>query len=627
MPGWALTLPLLLPLAGGLLNAVVGMRLPRRLSVGLAVGSVAASAAACLWLWALAAGDGTRVELTTWLRSVDLVAGFGLAWDPLSAPMASMVTVISTLIHLYAAGYMRAEADHARFFALMNLFVFAMLCIVLADNLLLLFLGWEGVGFCSYGLIGYWYLEKKNADAGKKAFLVTRVGDVFLAVAILWLFAELGSLGVAEVCAGAAGLPAWKLTAITLLLLGGAVGKSAQLPLMTWLPDAMAGPTPVSALIHAATMVTAGVYLLCRLFALVSLSPEGMAAVAAVGALTALYAATCALAQRELKRVLAYSTMSQIGFMFVAVGAGAAGAAMFHLLTHAFFKALLFMAAGCVIQLAGHENDIFRMGGLARRSPAVFWAFLVGAVCLAGVPLTSGFFSKDAILLAVFARGSAFYLGVYALGALTVLVTAVYTFRLVFLVFAGEPRAQGHGHALPRVMVWTLWPLAVLGLLGGLLNLPAVLPGHGWLEGWLGPRAGQPATVSHALEWGLMGLATALVALGLWIAWRRYRVFRPAAEGALGVFLRSGWGADWLVERMWVRPYRALAWLFHRGVDEVVIDGGLEGAARGLMRSGGLVRRLTAGRLSGYLLGMAVGLIAILGVFLALVLWRGRGLG
>ena len=286
--------------------------------------------------------------------------------------MALMVTWVSTLIHLYAVGYMREEADYARFFALLNLFVFAMLTIVLADNLLLLFLGWEGVGFCSYGLIGFWYRKGDNADAGRKAFLVTRVGDVFLSVALLWLFALLGTLSVSGINAQAASLAPTTVTILTLLLLGGACGKSAQLPLMTWLPDAMAGPTPVSALIHAATMVTAGVYLLCRFFPLVSLSPFGMAAIATVGAFTAFYAATCALAQREIKKVLAYSTMSQIGYMFLAVGAGSVTGAMFHLFTHAFFKALLFMGAGCVIHLCGEENDILRMGGLARRAPLVF---------------------------------------------------------------------------------------------------------------------------------------------------------------------------------------------------------------------------------------------------------------
>ncbi len=301
--------------------------------------------------------------------------------------MTLMVTGVATLIHLYAVGYMHKEDDYARFFSLLNLFVFAMLAIVLADNMLVLFLGWEGVGLCSYGLIGFWYRKLENAKAGTKAFLVTRVGDVFLGIAMLWLFTLTGTLSISEINAQAASISPGVVIALSLLLLLGACGKSAQLPLMTWLADAMAGPTPVSALIHAATMVTAGVYLLCRFFPLVSLSAVAMTAITAIGALTAIYAASCAMAQREIKRVLAYSTMSQVGYMFMAVGAGTVAGAMFHLLTHAFFKAVLFMAAGCVIHLAGDENDIFKMGGLARRGPVeLFWVFLAGAVCLAGLP-------------------------------------------------------------------------------------------------------------------------------------------------------------------------------------------------------------------------------------------------
>jgi NADH-quinone oxidoreductase subunit L len=624
-----LYLVLLLPLLGGLVNALFGVLLPRRVSGGLAVASVGAAAALCLWLFWLADGDGTRVSLLTWLASGDLQVGFGLLFDRLSAPMALMVTVVSTLIHLYALGYMRAEADHARFFALLNLFVFAMLCIVLADNLVLLFLGWEGVGFCSYGLIGFWYREPKNADAGKKAFLVTRVGDVFLAVALFWLFASLGTLDIGALNAQAGSLAPAALTGIGLLLLGGAVGKSAQLPLMTWLPDAMAGPTPVSALIHAATMVTAGVYLLCRMFPLVSLSPTGLQAIALVGALTAFYGATCALRQREIKRVLAYSTMSQVGFMFLAVGVGAASGAMFHLLTHACFKALLFMGAGCVIALAGHENDITRMGGLRRKSPLVFWSFLAGALCLSGVPLTGGFFSKDAILVAAFSRGDAFHWVIYGLGSLTALLTAVYTFRLVYLVFAGEPRGvaphgerAGHDQALPRVMRWTLPPLAVLGLAGGLLNLPAGWPLAGLLDGWLGPLAGSEVHASHALELALMGVATALGLVGWLLPRRWYAHFRPPAEGALDRFLLRGWKADRAYDLAFVRPYLAVGKLLHLGVDERLIDGGLEGAARGVGRAGRLAASLATGRLSSYLTALALGLAAML-VFFLVRLWAG----
>ncbi len=365
-----LFLILLFPLAGGTLNAVAGMRLPRALSNALAVAGVILSALLTAWLWPLSEGAGTRVTLFTWIVAGDVRATFGILFDRLAAPMALMVTVVSSLIHLYAVGYMKEEADYARFFALLNFFVFAMLTIVLADNLVWLFLGWEGVGFCSYALIGFWYREKRNADAGRKAFLVTRVGDVFLMVAIVWFFSLIGTVSIPEINARAAGLDPTIVTILALLLLGGAAGKSAQLPLMTWLPDAMAGPTPVSALIHAATMVTAGVYLLCRMFPVVSLSATALAVISVVGAGTALYAATCALAQREIKRVLAYSTMSQVGFMFLGVGAGTVVGAMFHLLTHAFFKAVLFMGAGCHHTPDRQRERHFQNGRFEKQEPA-----------------------------------------------------------------------------------------------------------------------------------------------------------------------------------------------------------------------------------------------------------------
>ncbi len=370
----------LLPLLCAVLNMFFGMRLPRLFAETMAVTGVAGAFVLTLLFWGQGGGEGTRAVLFSWLSSGSLEVSFALNFDRLAAPMTLMVTGVATLIHLYAVGYMHGEDDYARFYSLLNLFVFAMLMIVLADNLLVLFLGWEGVGLCSYGLIGFWYRKLENAKAGTKAFLVTRVGDVFLGIALLWLFTLTGTLSISAINAQAATISPGVVIALSLLLLLGACGKSAQLPLMTWLADAMAGPTPVSALIHAATMVTAGVYLLCRFFPLVSLSAVAMTAITAIGALTAIYAATCAMAQREIKRVLAYSTMSQVGYMFMAVGAGTVAGAMFHLLTHAFFKAVLFMAAGCVIHLADDENDIFKMGGLARRGPPeLFWVFLAGS--------------------------------------------------------------------------------------------------------------------------------------------------------------------------------------------------------------------------------------------------------
>jgi NADH-quinone oxidoreductase subunit L len=604
----------LLPLAAATLNVVVGRKLPRRLAEALAVGAVALATLATLLLWPLAKEGGTRTALYTWLASGELQVPVEIVFDPLSAAMTLMVTFVSTLIHLYAIGYMAEERDYARFFALLNLFVFAMLTIVLADNLLVLFLGWEGVGFCSYALIGYWYREEKNADAGRKAFLVTRTGDVFLGIALLWLFALTGTLSIDRINQAAAGFPPEALFLLTLLLLAGACGKSAQLPLMTWLPDAMAGPTPVSALIHAATMVTAGVYLLARLFPLVSLSPAGMAWIAAVGAITALYAASCALAQREIKRVLAYSTMSQVGYMFLAVGVGSVAGRMFHLITHAFFKALLFMGAGCAIHLTG-ENDIYRMGGLARRSPLVFWTFLAGALCLAGAPLTGGFFSKDAILLASFAAGDPFHRVLWGIGLFTALLTAFYTFRLLYLVFAGQARHPAGGeehHHLPAVMRWTLPPLAVLALFGGLLNLPAAWGGDGALERFLGAQGGFEMHASHSLEWWLAGVAAAIFFSGWALARRRYIPFPGERPRALKAFLLSGWEADRLVQAVVLRPFNLLAHFFWQWTDVRGIDGLLEGTGRALMGLGQSLRRTATGRLHTYLGGFAWGLLLIL---------------
>jgi len=612
-----LFLIILLPLVCGVLNAIFGMRAPRLFAETLAVFGVAAAFLVTLLFWSYGEGEGSRAVLYTWFSSGTFEVPIAILFDRLSAPMTLMVTGVSTLIHLYAVGYMAEEKDYARFFTLLNLFVFAMLLIVLSDNLLLTFLGWEGVGFCSYGLIGYWYGKGENADAGRKAFLVTRVGDVFFGIAMLWLFALFGTLSISAINAQAAQLAPAVLTGLTLLLLLGASGKSAQLPLMTWLADAMAGPTPVSALIHAATMVTAGVYLLCRMFPLVSLSPVGMMAIATVGAVTAFYAATCALAQREIKRVLAYSTMSQVGYMFLAVGVGSVAGAMFHLLTHAFFKALLFMAAGCVIHLCHEENDIFRMGGVARRAPFVFSMFMAGAICLAGVPMTGGFYSKDAILLAVFAQPGTYFQGLWVLATVTALLTAIYTFRLLYLVFAGAPRGEA-GHAPGFMMRWPLLPLALLGLGGGLLNMPELVGGNAWLQHYLGELAGHIPHVSHAAEWRLWGLATAIVAAGWLIARHFYRHYAGARDNRLARFLLAGWQADSLVEQVVLKPFRAACRFCCYGLDLTVIDGMLEGAAALCKQFGERLRPVSTGRLSTYIGAFAWGLLALLGW----CLWR-----
>jgi NADH-quinone oxidoreductase subunit L len=530
-----------------------------------------------------------------------------------------MVTGVSSLIHVYSVGYMKGEEGYARYFMLLNLFVFSMLMLVMAANLPLMYLGWEGVGFCSYALIGFWYKDPANATAGRKAFIVTRIGDVSFGVALIWLFYFAGGTSIAEINSQAVStMPEATATAIGLLLLFGAAGKSAQLPLTVWLPDAMAGPTPVSALIHAATMVTAGVYLLMRLFPVIHVSSTAMAVIAATGALTAFYAATAALAQRDIKKVLAYSTISQIGYMVMGVGAGALAGSLFHLFVHAFFKAGLFMAAGCVIVALHEEHDIFKMGGLMGRMPAVFWSFLACALALSAAPGTGGFFSKDEILAATFNQGSAFYVALWALGEVTAFITAFYIFRVVCLVFLGE--AKSEPRAITPVMTLTLIPLAVLALLGGLINLPStwgggerlfiLLESHG-LSG--------SAAVSHS--WALQIISAAVSVFGVALSYYMYAV-NPVLRGRLAVrfsfvtdFLYAAWYLDRFYYRLLVAPYGRAAEFLWRKVDEGSIDRAMDGTGSAVARAGSLLRASVTGRASTYILATVAGAALILVYF------------
>jgi NADH-quinone oxidoreductase subunit L len=506
---------------------------------------------------------------------------------------------------------------------------------VLAENLPLLYLGWEGVGFCSYALIGFWYSEEKNATAGRKAFIVTRIGDTALGIAMVWMFQLFGTVSISELNGMGFLMPAGVVTALGILLLIGAAGKSAQLPLSVWLPDAMAGPTPVSAQIHAATMVTAGVYLLIRMFPLIGASPITLAAIAVTGGATAFYAATCACAQRDLKRILAYSTISQIGYMVLGVGAGALTASTFHLLTHAFFKALLFLGAGCVITALHHQQDIFHMGGLKRQLPAVYWPFLAGALCLAGFPGSGGFFSKDAILGAVFEQGGPLYTGLFALGLLTALLTSFYTFRMLFVVFHGASTPLSHHseekvnrsvNEVEPVMTMTLIPLAVIGLLGGILNLPAYLVSQGLLSGFLGTISGFSTGVhpSSTTEIYLQIMAATACIIGLGLAWSRYTGVRRAvslatesgAEPFYIRFLRSGWMLDDLYRLIFIRPFVWLSRFLWKSVDEATIDGTLDGLARLTVHLGGVPAQWSTGRVATSLFAIAGGVAAALGYLL-----------
>lgn len=614
-----LSLMLLFPLLGACISMLLGRKLPRPLVEAIACAAVWGSFVCALFA-AFAYSAPQTVLLGQWLTTFDLQAPISLYLDPLSLSLAVMIGFVCGLIHIYAVFYMKAELDHPRFLALLNLFVFAMLTLILAENLPLLYLGWEGVGFCSYLLIGFWYTDKANADAGRKAFITTRIGDTAFVVAIAWLFQLFGTLSITQLNGMAFLMPGWIITAIGLLLLVGAMGKSAQVPLMVWLPDAMAGPTPVSAMIHAATMVTAGVYLLARMFPLIGGSSTVMAAIAITGGLTAFYGATCAVAQRDLKRVLAFSTISQIGYMMLGVGAGAITAATFHLLVHAFFKALLFLGAGCIINAMHHEKDIFKMGGLRRTLPVTYWCFLVGAVCLAGIPLTGGFFSKDSILAAVYVKGGTLYFGLYLLALLTALLTAFYSFRLVYLVFYG-PDSKPHLDKELRIMELVLVPLAILGLFGGLLNLPAYI-GEGFLHHFFaGLPGGAAMEGSHLEEIVLQGIAGALALVGLFAAHLRYggkareqRIQESRSQpSATTSFLLNGWYFDRLYHAVLIRPYQTLAGILWQRFDEGVIDDTLDRMAGGLGTSGSWLGRWSTGRVSVYILSFAAGGALMLG--------------
>jgi NADH-quinone oxidoreductase subunit L len=616
------------PLAGFSVLALAGARLPRRAVAFLGVGAVAASTAAafaCAALFIASPPPGGAYVEPLW-RWIDL-EGFrpmiALRLDALSLVMTLVVTFVSLVIHLYSVGYMAGDEGYGRFFAYMNLFVASMATLVLADDLLLLYLGWEGVGLCSYLLIGFWYRDPANGAAARKAFVVTRVGDTALTIGLLLLFTQLGTLEIQEVMARAA--RAWPAgsalpIAAAALLLGGAVGKSAQLPLQVWLPDAMAGPTPTSALIHAATMVTAGVYLMARTHVLFELAPPVMLAVSSLGAATLLLAGLSALVQRDIKRILAYSTMSQVGYMFLACGVGAWSAAIFHLVTHAFFKALLFMAAGVVIQALHEEHDIFAMGGLRRRLPIAFWAFLTGGASLAGLPLvTAGFYSKGLIVFGAWAGPGGAPL-LWLAGVAGVLLTSLYVFRLIFVVFAGAPRPDLAPTKRPG---WTEWlgmaVLGVLSLVGGFVDLPPWLGGRPVLTRFLERTLPRPLQAGRGLsELGSEAWVMLAFGLGLLLAFYLYRVRRPLVETlaqsrvgrALHRLWLQDWGFDLAYDRLWVRPFAALA-RADRGDAIDLVYRAIGSLVARLHRA---AARTETGRLRFYAGGIVLGSVLLLGL-------------
>ncbi|MGG4626054.1 NADH-quinone oxidoreductase subunit L [Serratia odorifera] len=557
-----LYLTILLPLIGFLLLAFSRGRWSENASATVGVGSIGLAALVTVYvamdfLSQKAAGMPLfEQHLWTWMAVDNFNIGVTLVLDGLSLTMLSVVTGVGFFIHMFASWYMRGEEGYSRFFAYTNLFIASMVVLVLADNLLLMYLGWEGVGLCSYLLIGFYYKDPANGAAAMKAFIVTRVGDVFLAFALFILYHELGTLNIRELMVLAPQKLAVGDTAITwatLMLLGGAVGKSAQLPLQTWLADAMAGPTPVSALIHAATMVTAGVYLIARTHGLFLMAPEVLHLVGIVGAVTLLLAGFAALVQTDIKRVLAYSTMSQIGYMFLALGVQAWDAAIFHLMTHAFFKALLFLSSGSVILACHHEQNIFKMGGLRKSIPLVYVCFLVGGAALSALPLvTAGFFSKDEILAGAMANG---HLNLMIAGLVGAFMTSLYTFRMIFIVFHGEEKIKAHaGKGITHHL-----PLLVLLVLSTFVGAMIVPPLHGVLPATTELAHGSVLTLE--ITSGVVAIVGILLAAALWLGKRS--LVSAVANSAPGRFFSTwwfhAWGFDWLYDKVFVKPYLGIA--------------------------------------------------------------------
>jgi NADH-quinone oxidoreductase subunit L len=531
--------------------------------------------------------------------------------------MAMVVTGVGALIHIYSIGYMGHEARYQRYFFYLNFFILAMLTLVMSNNFLGMFVGWEGVGLASYLLIGFWFDRRDDlygwyADAGKKAFIVNRVGDFGMLVAMFLIWTTLGSLVFGEVSAGAHELAPATATTICLLLLLGAAGKSAQIPLYVWLPDAMAGPTPVSALIHAATMVTAGVYMIVRTNALWHVGVPAMQVAAWVGALTALLAASIALVQTDLKKIMAYSTVSQLGFMIMATGVGAYGAAMFHLTTHAFFKALLFLGAGSVMHATDGVLDIRRLGGLRKKMPVTYWTFVIGVAALAGIVPFSGFFSKDAILVAELENN----IPVYVIGAFTALLTAFYAFRALFVTFHGEPRdaqVYAHVHESPRIMTIPLYILGFLSVVAGIIDLPFVLT----LEGWLAPAIGEHPHPDLTVELLGITLSIAISLFGLLMAWAWYvrgeawpkrlaAPFRP-----LQSLLEGKWFIDEMYNMAIVGPLKAVSGWLARFFDPKVIDGAVNAVGEVTNDAGQAVRKLQNGAIPTYAFSIFLGVVAV----------------
>jgi NADH-quinone oxidoreductase subunit L len=643
---------LALPLAGAAINGLFGKRWPQSAVNSVAVGSVSLTFLAVAEMVRefarLAQGQVPYVgNYFTWMIAGPFRVDFSLQVDQLTIVMLLIVSFVGMLIHIYSTGYMAHEGGYYRFFSYLNLFMFFMLTLVMAANLIVMFVGWEGVGLCSYLLIGFWFLKKSAADAGKKAFITTRIGDLGFMVGVLLVFWTFNSVNFGDIFQQAGHMASESathvgvLTAICLLLFAGAVGKSAQLPLYVWLPDAMEGPTPVSALIHAATMVTAGVYMVARMHPLFSRAPIAMFVVAVVGAVTAFYSATIGLVQTDIKKVLAYSTVSQLGYMFLACGVGAYAAGIFHLMTHAFFKGLLFLAAGSVIHAMGGEQDMMKMGGLRKKIPVTYWTMLIATLAIAGIPGFAGFFSKDEILEAAGAGPHA-NLWLWLLGVVGAGLTSFYMFRLIFLTFFGTPRYDEHKvhvHESRKNMTVPLMILAFCSIFGGWFAAPHLVGGIEYFDDFLHPvfssyavqaataqagsLAGNPGSEGGMASSPAMELLHALTGwpvivgiLGLLVAWWFY-IKKPDAPKRLAqsihglyLLLLNKYYVDEIYAALIVRP---LLWistnvLWH-GVDQGVIDGVVNGSARVARESGGKIRELQSGNTRSYAAWVVIGAV------------------
>ncbi len=615
----------LLPLIGFLINGLGRKSLSKQVIAIIGSGSILGSFILSVLLFLQVKSTGTTIVANyfNFIEVGNLTIPFAFQIDQLSSLFLLIITGIGFLIHVYSASYMHDEENqhYGRYFAYLNLFVFSMLLLVMGANYVIMFIGWEGVGLCSYLLIGFWFKNDSYNYAAKKAFIMNRIGDLGFLLAVFYLINKLGTVTYVDVFANVSKLSSQDITIITALLFVGAMGKSAQLPLYTWLPDAMAGPTPVSALIHAATMVTAGIYMIARSNILYTMAPGTQGFIAVVGLVTALFAATIALKQNDIKKVLAYSTVSQLGYMFLGLGVGAYTGAVFHVMTHAFFKALLFLGAGSVIHAMHHEQDIRKMGGLKKFMPITNITFLLGCLAIAGVPPFSGFFSKDEILAAAFEKNPI----LYYLGVAGALMTTFYMFRLYAMTFLGKFRGthdqEHHLHESPSAITFPLIVLAILATVGGFIGIPEVFAREShWLEHYLSPIfAGSTAlveahAVNHSQELLMMGVVTALVLVTIVFAWNKFSKYEATAteETGLGKVLANKWYVDELYDAVIVNPLNAFSGFLKNVIEKSVIDGAVSGVGRLVNYSSRQLRLVQSGQVGGYILMMVLSMIVVI---------------